>query len=276
MLCSTEPRQAQQKSAPAAGGRSKAAAYRKLRACLRESPAFLYEAVEEAMAEDFNQVRTTPSLASVPVSTRGWVEHRSRLGPYPASIRAMWILGAAHDCLKEGKVEEARARVALALCAYDQSTADSGNWLLSQELLLEQAPPYSSFNRVRGGNDAGDVLHTRLADARWIEILMARLRDQDAYNEAKQRLTSKRRQQAPHTEDPPAPGETPKGRAQRGWQRPGPLCQRTGCGAVNAAVRSAHQVAHANPNTSPPVLPGACGSGLPTPPPRSGLGGSRP
>ena len=86
------------------------------------------------MAEDFNQVRTTPSLASVPVSTR--------LGPYPASIRAMWILGAVHDCLKEGKVEEAIARVAL-LCAYDQSAADSGNWLLSQELLLEQAPPYT-------------------------------------------------------------------------------------------------------------------------------------
>ena len=163
-------------SSSSGSGRSKAAAYRKLRSCLHEAPSFLYEAVEDAMAEDFNQVRSTPSLAGVPVSTRGWVEHRSRLGPYPASIRAMWILGAVHDCLKEGRVEEARARVALALCAYDQSAADSGNWLLSQELLLEQALPYNSFNRNRGNPDKRDVLHTRLADARWIKILMARLR----------------------------------------------------------------------------------------------------
>ena len=205
-----------------AGGRSKAAAYRKLKACLRDSPAVLYEAIEAAMCEDFAMVRSTPALAGLPVSSRGWVEHRSRLGPYPSAIRPMWILAAIHDCLKEGRHEEARARAALGLCAYDQSAADSGSWLLSQELLLEAAPPYQVFSRNRPGAEGGDVMHTRLADPRWVEVLMSRLRDQDAYNEARHRLSSRRK--PPNSEGhPPAAesiAETPAGtRPPRGRGR---------------------------------------------------------
>ena len=150
-----------------AGGRSKAAAYRTLKACLQESPAVLYEAIEAAMGEDFALVRSSPALTGLPVSSRGWVEHRSRLGPYPSAIRPMWILAAIHDCLKDGRHDEARARAALGLCAYDQAAVDAGSWVLSQELLLEPAPPYQVFSRNRPGAEGGDVMHTRLADPRW-------------------------------------------------------------------------------------------------------------
>ena len=78
------------------------------------------------------------------------------------------------------------------------------------------------FSRNRAGNEAGDVLHTRLADPRSAEILMARLRDQDAYSEAKQRLNSKRwpRQiKAMKNADPNSSLETPNAGCGRGRGR---------------------------------------------------------
>ena len=107
------------------------------------------------MGEDFALVRSSPALTGLPVSSRGWVEHRSRLDPYPSAIRPMWILAAIHDCLKDGRHDEARARAALGLCAYDQAAVDAGSWVLSQELLLEPAPPYQVFSRNRPGAEGG-------------------------------------------------------------------------------------------------------------------------
>ena len=78
-------------------GRSKAVAYRNLRGWLKENPSFLYEVVEALMAEDFHLCRSTPALSCVPVSSRGWIEHRSRIGPFPGSIRACTLDSCGHS-----------------------------------------------------------------------------------------------------------------------------------------------------------------------------------
>lgn len=82
-------------------------------------------------------------------SARAWLEHRSRLGYYPTTIRYAWALTGIWDALRSGAVKEARARCALAVAACDQSSIDQGSWLLSQEVLLEQPAPLQSFQGRR-------------------------------------------------------------------------------------------------------------------------------
>ena len=70
--------------------RSKAAAFKKLKGSLLDSPKFLYETIEELMDQDFAQVKAGPGLASVATSSRAWLEHRSRLQNYPNTVRMAW------------------------------------------------------------------------------------------------------------------------------------------------------------------------------------------
>ena len=96
-------------------GRTKAAAYKRIRAALEKHPEWIYRSVEGLMEEDFQQIRNAPGSSSRTVSSRAWLEHRSKLLHYPSTIRTGWIISGVHDCLKEGRVAEARARCALAL-----------------------------------------------------------------------------------------------------------------------------------------------------------------
>ena len=193
--------------------RSKAAAYRRLKRALSDSPQLLYKGVEELMEEDFAAARINPAMASVPSSSRGWLENRSRLGMFPATIRMAWAVAGAHDAIKNGRAEECRARLALLLLAIDQTAVDRGSWLLSQEMLLEASPPFSSFAKPKSDLD---LHHSRLADPRVVEILMSRLRDIDSYEESRRRLASNQRPPTvPHSEAPdnstPADGATGRG-----------------------------------------------------------------
>ena len=105
-------------------GKSKAAAYKRLKAALTDNPAYIYETVEGLMETDFMQAKTGPGATNLATSSRGWVEHRSKIAHYPSSIRAIWALAAIHDCLKVGAYQEARARAALAVAAWDQSSLE--------------------------------------------------------------------------------------------------------------------------------------------------------
>lgn len=122
-------------------GKSKAAAYKRLRAALTENPSYIYQTVEDLMDADFLQSRTAPGAMHQATSSRAWVEHRSKVLNFPSSVRAIWSLAAIHDCLKMGAVQEARARAAVAIAAWDQCSLDNGSWLMSQEVMLEPAPP---------------------------------------------------------------------------------------------------------------------------------------
>lgn len=169
--------------------KSKAAIYKKLRSCLQNDPAFIYKTVEERLEEDFNLMRSAPGSANQTTSARAWLEHRSKLGNYASTVRYTWALCGIWDCLRAGSVKEARARVALAVLAADQTALDAGSWLLSQEILLEDPPPLASFQQKRTV-DHWDQPSSRLLDERWQEVLMWRVKSKDSYLESRKRLTT--------------------------------------------------------------------------------------
>ena len=96
---------------------------------------------------------------------------------FPSTIRLAGAIAGSQDALKGGRTEECRARLALLMMAINQTSVDRGSWLLSQEMLLEAPPPFSSFAKPRSDLDLHD---SRLADPCIVEILMSRLRDVDA------------------------------------------------------------------------------------------------
>ena len=169
------------------GGKSKSAAYKKLKSALESKPEWLFNNIENLMEEDFNVVRAMPGSTSRPVSSRAWVEHRSKLLHYPSTIRTAWIISGIHDALKEGRTSEARARCALALGAIDQSSLDNGSWTLAQEVLLEAPAPYASFVG-RKNPDLAEQAVSKLLDERLVEIMVWRLKEKDSYIESRKRL----------------------------------------------------------------------------------------
>ena len=171
------------------GGRSKAAAYTKLKSALLTHPNWIVQSVEQQMEEDFNSFRSQPGAGGAATTSRAWVEHRSRIGHYPSTIRAAWMLAGIHDCLKNQDYDQARARCCLSLAAIDQSAMDAGNWTLAQEFLLEVPPPYGSFAHRRPV-EAGEQQSTRLVDERFLEVMMWRLKDRDSFHESKKRLSA--------------------------------------------------------------------------------------
>ena len=191
-------------------GRSKAGAYKRLRAALVERPEWISKSVEAMMEEDFNVARSRPGAEHVATSSRAWVEHRSKLQHYTSSIRFAWAVAGIHDCIKQGRVEEARSRCCLTLAAIDQSSIDNGSWTLAQEILLEQAAPFTSFVGRRGP-DLQEQPASRLLDERLLEVVVWRIKDRDQYIESRKRLgAAGRYTQPPGGGDPPKPVPTPK------------------------------------------------------------------
>ena len=137
-------------------GKSKAALYKKLRRSLLEDPKYVFQTIENLMDEDFQLLRMAPGVPALSlISTRAWMEYRSRLLHYPTTLRYVWAIAGIHDCLRQGRSDEARARCALMMAAADQTSLDGGNWLLSQEILLEEPPPFASFPRQEAARDLG-------------------------------------------------------------------------------------------------------------------------
>ena len=174
-------------SSGSAGGRTKAAAYKKLRSSLVEQPKYVFQTVEDLMDQDFAQVRSGPGLASVSTSSRAWLEHRSRLQNFPNTVRLAWQIAGAHDALRAGNTNECRARLSLLLVALDQAAVDSGAWTLAQEILLEHAPPYQAFTGKKAP-ELWEQSSSKILDDRWLDVLMWKIKDRDAYLEARRRL----------------------------------------------------------------------------------------
>ena len=204
-------------------GRSKAGAYKKLKEALVKAPEWLYKNIEQRMEDDFHVSRSAPGAAERVTSTRAWIEHRSKLQHYPSTIRTAWIVGGIHDCLRAGRVSEARARCALAVAAIDQSSIDMGSWMLSQEFLLEEPAPYSSF-QGRKVPELSEQATTKLIDERFLEIMVWRLKDRDNYLESRKRLSQAQRGRGsggdPPIQVPPKnPGPKVKPKAKPKWSK---------------------------------------------------------
>ncbi len=188
--------------------RSRAAALRTLQRTLKVNPKLIYESLEQRLCEDWEDAGLVPGITAGSVTARGWMEHRSRIQAFPASIRAGWALAGVWDCLRQNRVEEARARTGLALAALDQQACDRGSYLLAAEVSLEAPPPYSSFNSHQSP-EAWDVPHSKLLDSRWVELMMHRLKDLSEYQERRLKLSGARKQEE-NLEKDPKPKAAPK------------------------------------------------------------------
>ena len=196
------------------GTRSKAAAYKKLKHLLSKNPELLYQSIEAQMEEDFHYSMTGPGNSNMAISSRAWLENRSRLTHYPSTIRSAWIVAGIHDALRRGAVAEARSRCCLALAAIDQSSIDSGSWMLSQEVLLEQPPPFASFQGTKPV-DVAEQPATKLLDERFVEVVLWRLKERDSYLESRRRLVIPGKKPEPPIENPKGPPKpTPKVKAK--------------------------------------------------------------
>lgn len=219
-------------SSTGGGSRSKAAAYKKLKASLVENPRYIFETVEDLMDQDFALFKSGPGLSSVETSSRAWLEHRSRLQNFPNTVRLAWQIGAVHDCLRQGLVEQARARTCLLLCALDQAALDSGAWTLAQEVLLEPAAPFAAF-ASRKLPDQWEQATSKILEDRWVDVLMWRIRDRDSYIEARKRLTSSRSSNNPKGDFPPK--DPPKDPNPKRQPKPGKGAKGEGKGEGKAA-----------------------------------------
>ena len=102
-------------------------------------------------------------------------------------IRQAWTLAGMVDAINDGDAELAKAIGLLGLASLDQAAVDGGSWLLASEISLEASPPFGAFARPRT-LDQFEARQTRLLDARWVSILMGRIRERDAYHAAKRSL----------------------------------------------------------------------------------------
>eukprot|EP00438_Fugacium_kawagutii_P018145 Skav206345 [mRNA] locus=scaffold3448:16189:18383:+ [translate_table: standard] len=199
---------------PGTSSRSKAAALRSLRTLLTQNPKLLHQSLERRMQEDWDTVQAMPGVAASSISARGWVEHRSKIQSYSTSVRFSWILAGIWDALRCGRVDEARARAGLGVACADQHSIDRGDFLLAGELLLEDAPPVSSF-AAHQLPSVWDSHHTKLVDTRWMELIMTKLQNLADYQEKKGKLNpskkSEDKQPAPKSEA--AKPKKPKGKA---------------------------------------------------------------
>jgi len=136
---------------------------------------------------------------------RDYLEWRSRVSNHRPSIYWRWAIAGARDALANGRSAEALARLDLACVAGEQTCIDGGSWLLAQELLWEDDPPFHSFS-VRRPADPGRAAHSQLCDPRWAEAALSRLRELDDWNERRRRLTGG---WVPHPAADPAGDGTP-------------------------------------------------------------------
>lgn len=122
------------------------------------------------------------------------------------------------DCLRLGKVEEARARACLALAQLDQQAIDRGNFMLASELSLESAPPYSAFS----GHtlpESWEAPHSKIVGPRWMDLFMHRLREVADFQEKKMKLSGARKPED-HADKPPKPGRpTGKGNGKERMEK---------------------------------------------------------
>ncbi|CAE7260782.1 unnamed protein product [Symbiodinium microadriaticum] len=140
-------------------GRRNASARRALREALVSTPAEISSVIERLMQEDM--AFSAPGVGvTQQTSARAWLEHRSRVGPYPT----------------------ARARLNVMLMVIDQMSVDKRSWTLASELT-------QSFRlRDQGSSSSGSLAYSRLLDARWAEVSLTQFREQMDFSERRQKL----------------------------------------------------------------------------------------
>ena len=132
-------------SSSTGGNRKHALILSSLRRALQESPEDISAVIENRMEKDVGSQASAPGIGSPSASFRGWAEHRSRLQNINTTVRVMWSVCGALDCLRAGRESEARARLCLLVAQLDQLAIDRGQWVLSAEGALEDCSSLCQF-----------------------------------------------------------------------------------------------------------------------------------
>ena len=174
------------------GGKKSAVARRLLRSTLQDAPEEIYLLIERLMAEDVLSHSLQPGLDLPTFTARGWVEHRSKIGPFKAVAHSVWGVSGILDQLRKGNTAGARARCCLLLLQLDQASVDRGSWGLSSDLSLEALPPFSSLSQHQAPVvENGDLPFSKLLDPRWAELALSHLKDQEEYVTRRRNLGKK-------------------------------------------------------------------------------------
>ena len=174
------------------GGKKSAVARRLLRSTLQDAPEEIYLLIERLMAEDVLSHSLQPGLDLPTFTARGWVEHRSKIGPFKAVAHSAWGVSGILDQLRKGNTAGARARCCLLLLQLDQASVDRGSWGLSSDLSLEALPPFSSLSQHQAPVvENGDLPFSKLLDPRWAELALSHLKDQEEYVTRRRNLGKK-------------------------------------------------------------------------------------
>ena len=190
--------------------RRNAAARKALREALTENPALISKTIESLMLEDLLVQTGAPGVPTA-TSARGWLEFRSRIGPFPGVVKTAWGVAGALDAARLGRFEECKARLYVLLLMIDQAAADRGSYTLASELSLEPPAPLHSF-RLHEHRDQEQPF-SRLLDARWAEVAIHHLRDQADFMEKRAKLNQPRKGAQSQEEDERR--EAPKAKAKQ-------------------------------------------------------------
>lgn len=166
------------------GHRKYAAALRALQRTLQTKPEEIYQLMERNMSEDFQLQAQLPGSAPAAVSSRGWLELRSKAQSFATPVRFLRAVAGIHDCLRANRVAEARARCVLLMAQGGQLSIDRGSWVVASELALEPAPPMASFAQHTLPTES-EPPYTRLIDGRWFDLFLQKLQDYDSLSEKK-------------------------------------------------------------------------------------------
>ena len=114
------------------------------------------------------------------------------------------------------------ARAMLMCVASDQVALDKGSWLVAWEMVLEEKPPYHSFDAHRQTSET--LPHSRLVDERHLEIILARIKALEELYEKRKKLEARTK---PGYKAPEIPAEDggvppkPRGKGGRGGKGKG-------------------------------------------------------
>ena len=178
-------------SSTSLGSKKYSAALRALRKTLLKQPEEISKVVEKNLTEDFQMMAQLPGSSAIPISTRGWLEMRSKVQNYATPVRLLWGVAGMVDALRAGRAEEAKARGYLILAQGDQLSIDRGSWTVASELALEEPPPFAAFQSHLLPQETEQPF-TKLVDGRWLDLILSKLQDMDNLNERKKKLSGRR------------------------------------------------------------------------------------
>ena len=206
-------------------GRRQSAVLKALQRALLHQPDTVYRTIESLMVQDFSSRAVGAGEPAVGGTFRGWLEFRSHIPNIKGTVRTAWAVAGALDSLRDGRIAEGKARLALLLAQLDQVAVDRGQWLIAAEASLETtSPPFAAFSRHMLP-DPAEHQFSRLLEPTWVEAFLWRLREVEEYVERRDRLGRQRKSAREPQDDPTGGGcgkgaGKGKGKGGRGGEEP--------------------------------------------------------